>query len=277
MCAGVLLLVVLFRTSNALADAYGFAVVGTMLTTTILVFSVMRHVWHWPRPLVVALISPFLIVDLVFFTTATTKIPDGGWLPLTIGAAIFTIFMTWRQGRALVLGGRHDHGRKLTNFLNSITPDRPTRVSGTAVYLSRLRAVMPMALTSNLHHNKVLHKHVIVMTVMTEAEPRVPKAGRVTIKAFGKGVWQVLLHYGFMERPNVARDIQLYLPAELEVNKDDTSFFIGRDIYVAGGNSLTPPWRKNLFLWLSNHAAEASEYYRIPPEQAVEFGVQIAV
>ncbi len=277
LCCGVLLLVVLFRSSGALANAYGFAVAGTMFSTALLVYSVARNIWRWPWLLSVAVLGFILAVDLMFFISATLKIPDGGWLPLGIGAAMLTIFITWRQGRDVVRAHRRIRSRRLEAFLETVTPDRPLRVLGTAVYLFSLRSLMPSALTSNLHHNKVLHDRVIILTIVTEEEPRVPDENRITVQAMGKGMWQVELHYGFMERPDVVKDLETYLMADCPLNLNETSFFIGHDVFVEGTHSLRPQWRGKLFLWMSNHAVDAYEYFRIPPDMVVELRVQVEV
>lgn len=277
LCAAVVLLVILFRSSGALANAYGFAVVGTILAGSILVYSVMRNVWHWSRALSVLVIAPFLVVDTTFFATAAAKIPDGGWLPLCIGLVIFTVFITWRQGRDIIRANRHTRSRQLEAFIASVKPEAPLRVSGTAVYLSSIRGLMSPAMASNLRHNKVLHERVIALTLVTEGEPRVPDEHRVTITTLGKGFWQVVLHYGFMERPDLINDLQTYLLADCPFDMKETSFFIGHDIFVEGEHAMRPQWRKQLFLWLANHAEDASSYFRIPTEHVVKLGVQIEV
>ena len=277
LCFMVLLLVVLFRSSGALSNAYGFAVAGTMLSTTILVFSVARNVWHWKLWATALLMCPLLAIDSMFFLTATAKIPDGGWLPLIIGIGVFTIFMTWKQGRAVVRNHRRITSRKLESFLIDLAPDHPVRVEGTAIYLSSVRFVVPQALLSNLRHNKVLHDRVIILNVRSEEEPRVPDEQRVTVKHLGKGFWQVVMYYGFMERPDVVNDLQTYLLADCPIDMTETSFFIGHDMFVEGLHPLKPFWREKLFLWLSNHAAAAFQYFRIPTEQVVELGIRIEV
>ncbi|NTU76686.1 MAG: potassium transporter Kup, partial [Alphaproteobacteria bacterium] len=277
LCAGVLLLVVMFRTSGSLAHAYGFAVAGTMLATTILVFTVLRYGRHWSWGRVMLVMLPFLVVDLTFFTLALAKIPEGGWLPLCLGAVVCLIFMTWRDGREVVRAHRRGRGQKLEAFLATLADDHPPRVRGTAVYLTRVCGMMPMALTSNLRHNKVLHERVIIVTVLAEEEPRVPEEDRATIQNLGKNFWKVGLHYGFMERPDVVRDLQTYLLVDCPLDISETSFFLGHDIFVEGAHPLKPRWREKLFLWLSNHEEEAARYFRIPPSKVVEMGVQVEV
>ncbi len=277
LCAGVLFLVLMFRSSGALAEAYGFAVAGSMLVDTLLVYSVARAVWHWPFPVAIGVFGMFLAIDIAFFTAATIKIPDGGWLPLIIGVGIFTVFLTWREGREIVRSVRRSRGRKMSSFLDTLTPERPVRVAGTAVYLSSVRSFMPQAMISNLHHNRVLHQRVIVLTIVTEEDPRIEEAARVNYESIGEGIWQATLHYGFMEIPNVMRDLAKHLPKECRVDPKTISFFIGRDKFVEGSHPLRPRWREKLFLWLSNHATEAFEYFRIPAARVVELGVQIKV
>lgn len=277
LCFGVLMLVFLFRDSNSLANAYGFAVAGTMLCTTLLVYSVVRNNWNWAIVPSLVMVAPFLAIDTALFVTAALKIPDGGWLPLVTGAMVFVIFLTWRQGRDVVRTYRRTISRRLDAFINDLRPGEPARVTGTGVYMSSIKGIVPQALVSNLQHNKVLHERVLILTILTEDEPRVPEENRADIKQLEQGFWQVTLHYGFMETPNIRRDIETYLLADCPLAMTDTSFFIGRDIFVNGAHSLRPMWRNQLFLWLSNNATTAFEYFNIPTSRVVEVGIQIEV
>ncbi|MDD3288146.1 MAG: potassium transporter Kup [Alphaproteobacteria bacterium] len=278
ICFGVLLLVLTFRTSTALSSAYGFAVMGTMMMTTLLVFSVARHVWRWSFLHAMVVVAPFFVIDLVFFGTAVVKIPDGGWLPLTIGITAFFIFMTWHKGRAIVQAKRNSRAIKLDSFMESFRPEDHKRIPGTAVYFSSLRAVLPPALINNLRHNKVLHDKVIVLNIHNEEEPRMAEDQRISVKNMGYGVWLVVLSYGFMERPNVVCDLKNFLPPDCPVDVKDTTFFVGKDVFVESDKPMMlPRWREQMFLWLSNNAADYFEYFRLPPDRVVELGVQVEI
>jgi KUP system potassium uptake protein len=277
LCFCVLVLVFLFRDSNALANAYGFAVVGTMLCTTLLVYTVVRHQWNWLIVPALVLIAPFLAIDAAMFITVLLKVPHGGWVALLTGVIAFVVFITWRQGRDVVRTYRRTISRRLDAFIHDLRPDHPVRVPGTAVYMSSLKGVVPQALMSNLQHNKVLHERVFILTIITEEDPRVPEEGRAIIKPLDQGFWQITLHYGFMETPNIRRDLDTYLLADCPMQLTETSFFIGRDIYVGGAHSLKPVWRNQLFLWLSNNATAAMNYFNIPASRVVEVGIQIEV
>jgi KUP system potassium uptake protein len=223
------------------------------------------------------ILTPFFAVDTLLFSTAIMKIPDGGWLPLGIGLLMLTVFLTWSQGREVVMARRRGVARKLETFVENLQPNEAPRVSGTAIYLSNLRAVVPTTMVNNLRHNKILHERILILHINNEEEPRVPEENRLTVKPLQHGFWQVTLHYGFMERPNVMEDLQTYLLADCPLEADDTSFFLGHDVYVEGDMALKPIWREKLFLWLANGAAGMSDYFRIPTERVVEFGVRIRV
>lgn len=277
LCISVVMLVLIFRSSSALAGAYGFAVGGAMLVDTMLASYVARRVWRWGTLLATLIFAPFLGFDLVFFTTAAAKIPEGGWLPLTVGAVILIIFITWRQGHTIVSNLREGRHERLESLVDRVTPERPNRTLGTSVYLAATRSLVPPALSSALHHYQTLRENVIVLKIVKEDLPFVEKHDKATIHSLGKGFWQVAFHYGFAEKPSVADDLRKYMARFPEVDLENLTFIVGRSIFVKGPSVMKPRWSKKLFLWLANHVEEEFNYSRIPSEQLVQIGSQIEV
>lgn len=277
LCISVIMLVLLFRSSNALAGAYGFAVGGAMLVDTLLTSYVALHVWRWWKPIVAAIFVPIVFFDLTFFTTAAAKIPEGGWLPLSVGIIILTIFVTWKQGREIVHSLREDRHEKLESFINTLTPEWPKRSPGTSVYLAAAINVVPQALSSSMRRNHTLRESVIILKIVQEDAPRVDKQHQATIHSLGHGIWQVTLHYGFMDAPHVKNDLCEHMQHHSGIDLDNLTFFVGHSIFIAGTHPFKPVWRKNLFLWLANNVEEDFDYSRMPSEQLVQIGAQIEV
>ena len=277
LCLCVVMLVLIFRSSDALAGAYGFAVGGAMLIDTLLAAYVARHAWHWSEPVVAIIFAPFLIFDITFFTTATAKIPEGGWLPLGVGLIILTIFTTWKEGREIVRAMRENGHKRLETFVAGLESDRRRRPKGTSVYLAPTHDFVPPALTSALKRYQIMRENIVVLTITKEDEPHVPEQYRAKIHPLGKGFWQVSLRYGFIDRPNVATDLRQQMMRFSEVDMENLTFFVGRSIFVKGTHKMTPPWRKDLFLWLANSVEEEYDYSHMPSEQLVQIGAQIDV
>ncbi len=277
LCVSVVMLVLLFRSSNALAGAYGFAVCGAMLVDTLLTGYVARHVWHWAKPLVALVFVPIVLFDLVFFTTATVKIPDGGWLPLSVGIIVLTIFVTWREGRSLVQELREEGHEKLETFVSNMTPEWPSRVPGTSVYLTPVTTSVPTALASSLYRYQTLRRTIIVLKIAQEPVAHIKEDRRATMRSLGKGVWQVTLHYGFFEEPNAANDLRASMKNLPDVDLYNLTFFVGHSIFVEGGRTMKPQWRKKLFLWLANSVEEDYDSSHINSEELIQIGTQIVV
>ena len=195
-------LVLGFQSSDALAAAYGIAVVITMLVTTALLAVAARRLWRWSMPLTIVLMGFFFLVDLVFFSANIIKIPQGGWFPHVTGAAVFAILSTWRRGRQIVLERMSEDNKPLAQFIAGLDPAMLPRVKGTAVYLAARRDTVPYAMTDNLRHNKVLHERVFLLTVVTERVPYVTEAERASVEDLGKGIARVIVRFGFAERPS---------------------------------------------------------------------------
>src|SRR3984893_1452074 len=224
----VVALVLGFQSSSALASAYGFAVTGTMTITTVLAAAVMRGVWRWQWPTIAVVLVPIMTVDLALFGANALKIPSGGWFPLVVGLAVFTVLSTWRAGRRLVRIQLASEAVPLASFLATCDDAAEARVSGTAVFLTTQTDLVPITLLRNLKHNKVLHRMVLLVRVITENIPRVAGADRITTRALGCGFWQIETHFGFAQTPNVPRELGRADIPGLELDPSELSFFVGR-------------------------------------------------
>ena len=240
----VVALVLGFQSSSALASAYGFAVTGTMTITTVLTAAVMRGVWRWQWPTIAVVLVPIMTVDLALFGANALKIPSGGWFPLVIGIAVFTILTTWRTGRRLVRMQLASEAVPLASFLATCDEVPEARVSGTAVFLTTQTADVPVTLLRNLRHNKVLHRTVLLVRVVTENIPRVAGVDRIKARELGNGFWQIEAHFGFAQTPNVPRELQRGEIPGLELDPSEISFFVGRANVKSSPRPGMAPWRR---------------------------------
>lgn len=276
LLVGTIGLVLLFGASSHLAAAYGIAVSVTMLITTLLVYRVARYVWHWNLFVTSCVMALLLWVDLAFFSANILKIPHGGWMPLVLGAAIFTLMTTWHRGRAIVSGYLQAAAPPLSEFLKTVTPG-VTRVPGYAVFLVQHPGATPLALVQNVRHNKVLHEHLFFLTVVTEAVPHLPQRRRCELKSLGDGVQQVIAHYGFMDTPDVP-DVLAHCRKEgLPIPLDETTFFLSRLTFLATPKPGMALWREKMFVFLSRNSQRASSFFRLPSEQVVEIGLVLEI
>ncbi|MBI5534630.1 MAG: potassium transporter Kup [Deltaproteobacteria bacterium] len=266
------LLVLSFRTSSNLAAAYGIAVTGTMTITSILFYTAMRE--RWGKVPTALLTGAFLIFDLAFFAGNAGKIPHGGWFSLAVAAMIFAVMTTWRTGRMLLRQSVMAATLPLEMFLDDVAHVHPTRVPGTAVFMTLNPNVAPAALLHNFKHNKVVHEQVVLLTVTTERVPEVPASKRLTIKDWGQGFFQVIAHYGFMQRPDVMMLMERAASAGVKTG-DDTSYYLSRETLRATGRSGMSAWRTALFAFLSRNAYSATDYFGIPANRVVELGMQV--
>jgi KUP system potassium uptake protein len=267
-------LVLGFRASSNLAAAYGIAVTGTMGITTVLFFEVMRHRWGTASAL--SLASVFLIFDLAFFTSNVAKIPQGGWVSIALAVLIFVIMITWRRGRLALRDRIRAAVLPIELFLDDVSRSQVTRVSGTAVFLSLNPNVVPAAMLHNFKHNKVLHQTVIMLNISMDRVPEVPAEHRAEANDFGQGFYQVVAHYGFMQRPNVPEILERC--AELGVNVGtDVSYYLSRESLMLTGRSGMAQWRKALFAFLSRNAHSVTDFFSIPPGRVIELGMQVEI
>jgi KUP system potassium uptake protein len=273
----VIVLVVGFRESGRLASAYGIAVTGTMLITSIMLAVLVFRVWNWNRVLASATIGLFLIVDGTYFASNITKIPDGGWFPLLIAGISFTVLTTWAKGRQLMRDRLQQSALPLEVFVKS-TAASVHRVRGTSVFLSTSAEVVPAALLHNLKHNQVLHKRVLILNVKVEEVPHVSAENRVQIHDAEHGFYRVILHYGFMEEVDIPCDLAGITTCGEPFNMMSTSFFLGRQKLVAStkqpGMAL---WREKLFAWMLKNSESAMEFFKLPTNRVVELGSQLQI
>ena len=275
LLVAVTLLVLGFRSSDNLGGAYGIAVTLAMMIDSVLIFVVMRRIWGWGLPLSLALAVPLFTIDLAFLASNSLKIPEGGWFPLAVGAAVFTLLTTWKRGRALLMQRLNEDSMPLDVFIESISSSPPPRVDGTAVFLTSTVDRVPHALLHNLKHNKVLHEQVVFLTVHTRDIPRVPVAERIAIRDLGCKFWGLDASYGFTEEPDVQMLLDLCGTHGLEFDTMDTSFFVSRETLIPSVAPGMAHWRESLFVAMSKMAVKATDFFNVPPNRVVELGTQV--
>jgi KUP system potassium uptake protein len=277
LLVAVLALVLGFQSSSALASAYGFAVTGTMTITTVLAAAVMRGVWRWQWPTIGVVVVPIMTVDLALFSANALKIPSGGWFPLVIGLAVFTIMTTWRAGRRLVQVRLASEAVPLASFLATCDKAAEARVSGTGVFLTTQTEYVPLTLLQNLKHNKVLHRTVLLVRVVTENIPRVAGADRIKARELGSGFWHIEAHFGFAQTPNVLRELGRANVPGLELDPNQLSFFVGRANVKSSSRPGMARWRERLYSALIRVATRPTEFFRIPPDRVIELGAEVEI
>ena len=274
---GVILLVLTFRSSSALASAYGIAVTGAMAVDTVLGYIVARRLWGWSQLAALAVVVPLLLIDIAFLSSNMLKFFDGGYLPLALGTCLMLAMWTWSRGSQIVAEKTRRHNISLKDLCRMLKKSSPPRVEGTAVFLTSDPEVAPSALMHNLKHNRVLHKHNILFTVKTSTVPRVPKHEQIEMKDLGDGMLQITAHVGYMQDPDVPKLLQLARRRRADIDPQRASYFMGRTRLIADPNSGMPFWQDKLFIGLSTIASDATEYFRIPSGRAVELGNQIVI
>jgi KUP system potassium uptake protein len=276
LAVGVVVLVLAFRTSDNLASAYGIAVTGTFLCTAILAMVVFRRQFHWSRVASVAVFGALFLVDTVFFSANTVKIVEGGWVPLVLGLALTAMMTSWKRGRDLLLSRWKQSSMPLAPFLARLPQSRIIRVPGLAVFMTGNPDYVPTSLLHNLKHNKVLHENVVFVTVENEYVPEVSPKRRAEVSLLAPGIHRVILRYGFMESPNIPRELEA-LTEQLQVRASQASYFLGREVLVPGMAPKLSWWRRALFLVMARNAVPATEFFRIPSDRVVELGVRITI
>jgi KUP system potassium uptake protein len=272
-----ILIVVGFGSSSALAAAYGIAVTLTMVITAMLLQVVATERWGWSRPIAIAVTGVFLAIDVAFFGANALKITHGGWLPLVIGALLFTLMTTWKTGRQIVAARLTARAIPLEDFVASVAATRPARVTGTAVFMTAQPRGTPPALVHNFRYNKVLHEQVITLMVTTQPVPHVAPDQGVTVRCLEHGFFDVVARYGFMEDPNVPDALARARAKGLELNEDDVTYFLGRETLIVSKAPGMAMWRERLFVILARNAVRATSFFRLPPERVVELGVQVEI
>ncbi|WP_426010794.1 potassium transporter Kup [Caulobacter sp. DWR2-3-1b2] len=275
---GVLAIMFTFQTSSALAHAYGLAVTGTMVVTTCMAYIVMRRLWNWKTPAALAFLIPFMLLDLTFLSANALRFFTGGWLPVLIGAALFTIMATWVRGSQILTDKTRRDSVPLVDLMEILRARAPHRCPGTAIFLTSDPDMTPVALMHNLKHNKVLHERNVVLTVRTAETPRVAEDDRIRTQAINADFKKVEIFYGFMESPNVPKALALLRKQQgLKFDIMATSFFLGRRSIVPSANSGMPLWQDRIFIFLMKNAANPTDFFKIPPGRVVELGAQVTV
>ena len=268
-------IVIGFGSSSALAAAYGIAVTLTMVITVLLLYVIMAERWRWPKPAAVAVTLVFLIIDLAFFGANALKVLQGGWVTLAVALLLFTLMTTWRTGRQLVAERLTARAVPLNAFIETISATPPVRVPGTAVFMTAQPVGTPPALAHNLRYNKVLHEHVIVLTVSTAQQPHVAVKDRISIEPLGHDLFNVRLQYGFMEDPDVPEALDQIRRQGFVLDPDDLTYFLGRETLIVTRRKGMAIWREKLFVFMARNAVRATAFFRLPPERVVELGVQV--
>ena len=269
--------VLMFRSSDALGSAYGIAVTGTMTVTTMLAFTHLRQGMHWKLWQLIPLFAVFFTVDISFFSANLLKVREGGWYPLVIAFALYTMMTTWIWGRSKLARQRVSAGMPLEMLVAGLKPDRPVRVPGTAIYMTAQVNNVPAALLHNMKHNKVLHDRNVLMTVQTADVPRIPEAERLEIRHYDQNFHTVRIRYGFLEEPDIPRALALARVGGFRFNLMETSFFVGREKVVANRRQRWLIPFKRLFVLLSELALDATEFFRIPTNRVIELGGQVEI
>jgi KUP system potassium uptake protein len=271
----VVLLVLGFQRSSGLAGAYGIAVTLAMLIDAVLIFFVMRRIWHWSLPLALAIALPLGLVDFAFLASNSLKIPDGGWFPILIGGVVFTLLTTWKRGRAILMHRLAEEAMPLELFVESIGAAPPTRVPGTAVFLTSTPESVPHALLHNLKHNKVLHERVVFLTIVVRDYPYVAEEERLDITTLGSEFYRIYAYYGFKDDPDVPQALELASSRGFVIDMMETSFFLSRETLIPTKVPGMALWRERLFASMSKNAVKASDFFGIPTNRVVELGTQV--
>ena len=277
LLVGVLFLVAEFQSSSALASAYGIAVSGTMVVTAALAFVVIWKAWKWPIWAAGALMLPFLFIDATFLTANMLKVVHGGWVPLLIGGMMMAVMLTWRRGSRILAAKTRRLETPIVPLIQSLEKSPPPRVPGTAVFLTASPDSTPTALLHSLKHYKVLHANNVILTIVTEGIPRVAAKNRVEMEPLSESFTRAVLHYGFLEAPNVPKALAIARKLGWTFDIMSTSFFLSRRSVRPDPRSGMPVWQDKLFIFLAQNADDASSYFQLPTDRVVEIGTQVSV
>ncbi len=274
---GVIWLVLTFKSSSQIASAYGIAVTGTMVMTTVLAIFVARKKWAW-SPLKVGLIfMPLLFIDVGFLSANLMKIQNGGWVPLLLGVIIFTLMTTWQKGRKILYSKLKERSVSIEDFCQLLLRQPPIRISGTAVYMAGDPWGVPVPLLHNLKHNKVLHERIAILTIQTKGVPSVPKESRVQVQEIIPNFFRVIVSYGFMETPKMKHILDACRQQDLHFKVFETTFVLGRETILPSPKPSMPLWQEKIFALMSRNAQRPTAFFRIPPNQVIEVGIQIEI
>lgn len=268
-------LVITFKTSSNLAAAYGIAVTTTMAITTVLFFIVVREKWKWSLLKAGSICGFFLIIDLSFFGANLAKVLDGGWVPLAVGLIIFIIMTTWKRGRRLLEIRNREKIISLGKFLEILENETPHRNAGTAIYMSSSLENTPYALINTYEHFKTVHEHLIFLRVITEEIPHVEKSKRLEVKSIGHGCYTIVVHYGYMDAPNIPEEVDKIQVGGTVINSRDVTYFIGKENFFATEIPGMAIWREKLFAFQSANSQDATTYFKLPKHRVMEIGIQV--
>jgi KUP system potassium uptake protein len=277
LLVGVLLLVLMFRSSSALAGAYVFAVAAAEFVASPLGFIVIWKLWKWRFVTAALVMGPFIVIDATFLFATMLKIPEGGWVPVMFGLGLILIIVTWRRGSRILSEKTRKTEVPLDLLIRNLEKKPPHAVPGTAVFLTSDPDFAPTAMLHNLKHNKVLHEHNVVLTIITSDTPRVPEVDRVTMTPVSPHFSKVSLRFGYMETPNVPKALAIARRQGWSFDIMSTSFFLSRRSLKASAHSGMPVWQDHLFIWLAKSASDATEFFQIPTGRVVEVGTQVTV
>jgi KUP system potassium uptake protein len=277
LMVAVFILVISFKSSSALASAYGIAVTGTMIVDTMLAFIVIQALWQWNKVTSFGFLSTFLVIDFLFLSSNSLKIPTGGWLPLVIGTVLFMILTTWIKGRELLSKNLDEKRIMFEELEEKLQSKRLQRVPGTAVYLAKNLRGVPQVLLHNLEHNHVIHEQMIVLSIVTKEVPYVEEEQRVKIRVFGENgqFYRVKMYFGFQEEQDVRRALQLCRNEGLIIDQKTVSFFVGSERLSFRRRTPLAQWRRTLFKFLLHNSSSAIEYFKVPVDRVVELGIRI--
>lgn len=275
LLVGIVVLVLGFRSSSNLAAAYGIAVTGTMAIDTILAFVVIRGLWQWNWLMTVIGMILFLSIDVVFFSSNTEKIIQGGWFPIAIALIMFTLMSTWKTGRIILADRLSEISIKLAPFVQSLTSRPPQRVPGTAIFLTTSKDAVPHALLHNLKHNKILHERIIILNVRFHDVPYIKDSERIEIETFATRFYRIRINYGFKDQTDIPKALELCAKQDLPIDIMDTSFFLSRETLIATDRPGMATWREKLFIGMSRNAGSVTAYFNIPTNRVIELGTQV--
>ncbi len=280
---GVVWLVLTFKTSTGLAAAYGIAVTGAATITTFLAFEVARTKWNWSILKASAIFGTFLLMDLSFFGAMLHKVPHGGWVPLIIGAVLYLLMTTWQKGRQILFRRLKERSMPIEDFCQKLLREPPLRAPGTAIYMAGDPWGVPVPMLHNLKHNKVLHQRVAILTIQTKEVPFVSKRDRISIQEVIPNLYRIIANYGFMETPKMKHILEACRQRDINFNVNETTFVLGRETIIAERGPNRPGeqgmahWRERLFAIMSKNAQRPTAFFRIPPNQVIEVGIQVEI
>ena len=277
LLVAVVITAIAFQNSSAIASAYGIAVTGTMLITTILSYFVLRHNWKYPLWLALSATSTFIVLDLLLLASCSVKFFKGGWFPVALGVGLVIIMWTWKQGREILLQHIHEDDPKLEDFVINIAREKSARIKRTAIFLCANPDTVPQALMHNLKHNQVLHQTNLILTVEFSDVPTIEKKQRMDIKEIGAGFWQIKLHYGFMESPDIPKALEDCKIDNVTIDPFTTSYFVSRETVISGQEGQMAKWRDNLFAVMSRNAGSVVGYFNIPSNSVIELGSRVHI